>query len=243
MSEIRLSDAVEKRWELAVTTMCALAASTAWLYLLVGPMPMDMGMRWGSTEGALLVVMWSVMMLAMMLPSATGILKLVGQNRNAANAGRTAIAFSLGYFAVWSLASAGAAGLQWLLHNEGLMRAGMQTSSTVGGVVLIAAGLYQFHPLKQRCLVRCRDPLSFLMTSWRDGIGGAAQMGVKYGVVCAGCCWALMGVLFAVGIMNLLVVAALAALIVLEKMSSFGRQLSWVTGVGLVVCGILTFAG
>jgi predicted metal-binding membrane protein len=234
-----LSDAIERR-ELAVTAGCALVAGGAWLYLLVGPMPMDMGMRWGAAEGGLLVAMWSVMMLAMMLPSATGILKLVAQNRNGSNGGGVAIAFSFGYFAVWSLASAGAAGLQWLLHNEGLMRQEMQTSNTVGGIVLIIAGLYQFHPLKQSCLVRCRDPLSFLMTSWRDGVAGAAQMGMKYGLVCAGCCWALMTVLFAVGIMNLLAVAALAALIVLEKMSSFGRRLSRVTGAALVLGGLIT---
>jgi predicted metal-binding membrane protein len=167
-------------------------------------------------------------------------LALLANNQRTVNRGHTAFAFSAGYFIVWMVASTSAALLQWMLHNAGVMRDAMHLPVAVAGVLLIIAGVYQFLPLKDRCLARCRNPLSFLMSSWRDGTSGAVRMGIDYGVVCLGCCGALMVVLFAVGVMDLLAVAALAALVALEKMSSFGRQLSRVTGAALVLGGLVT---
>ncbi len=252
-----MTDSAEQRWHTIVTSVCAIVAGAAWLYLLIGPMPgmsmsvvtsgtpmqMAASTEWGATEALLLVVMWSVMMLAMMLPSATGIFSLLSRVGGEKNRGSTTLWFAAGYFSVWSAFSVIASGLQLVLHNVS------ETSTTipsgnalVGGAVLIVAGLYQFHPLKQSCLARCRSPLDFLMTSWRDGHAGAVRMGLSYGLVCTGCCWALMLVLFVLGIMNLLVVAALSAVIVLEKMSQSGRQLSRVTGAALIAGGLLTLA-
>jgi predicted metal-binding membrane protein len=247
----------EEKWHTIVTGVCAVVAGGAWLYLLIGPVPGmgssgdegAMGMQmaggaWSLTEGFLLVIMWSAMMLAMMLPSATGILPLLARVGSDKMRGSTTLWFAAGYFTIWSAFSVVAAALQLLLHNVGAMSETMQSANTVvGAAVLIFAGLYQFHPLKQSCLARCRRPLDFLMTSWRDGNSGAARMGLSYGLVCTGCCWALMLVLFVLGVMNLLVVAALSAVIVLEKMSRLGRQMSRVTGAALIAGGLLTLTG
>jgi predicted metal-binding membrane protein len=199
------------------------------------------GAVWGMTEAFLLVAMWSAMMLAMMLPSATGILPLLARVGGETNRSSTTLWFAAGYFSVWSALSAITAGLQLILHNVGAMTGAMQSANPfVGAALLIVAGAYQFHPLKQSCLARCRSPLDFLMTSWRDGNAGAVRMGFSYGLVCTGCCWVLMLVLFVLGIMNLLVVAALSAVIVLEKMWRLGPQLSRVTGVALIAGGLLS---
>ena len=251
-----MSDAREQKWHTIVTSVCAVVAGAAWVYLLIGPvpgmsssgdeslMPIEMARAaWGVTEALLLMMMWSAMMLAMMLPSATGILPLLSRVGGGKNPGSTTLWFAAGYFSVWLGFSAIAAALQLIFHNVGAMSGTMQwANSYVGAALLIIAGLYQFHPLKQSCLTRCRSPLDFLMTSWRAGNAGALRMGLSYGMVCTGCCWALMLVLFVLGIMNLLVVAALSAVIVLEKMSRSGRQLSRVTGAVLIVGGLLTLA-
>jgi predicted metal-binding membrane protein len=249
-----MSHADEQKWHTIVTGACAVIAGAAWLYLLIGPVPgmassgddgamqMQMaGAPWGATEAFLLVVMWSAMMLAMMLPSATGILPLLSRVGGEENRSSTTLWFAAGYFAVWSAFSAVTAGVQLVMHTLGMMSWTMQAANSfLGSLLLIVAGAYQFHPLKQSCLKRCRSPLDFLMTSWQDGNGGAVRMGVRYGLVCTGCCWVLMLVLFVLGIMNLLVVAALSAVIVLEKMWRLGPQLSRVTGVALIAGGLLT---
>ena len=112
-------------------------------------------------------------------------------------------------------------------------------TSTIAAAVLIAAGVYQLLPAKRACLVRCRSPLAFLMTRWRDGTFGALRMGVRHGAWCVGCCWALMTVLFAVGVMNLVAVAALSLFVLAEKTGPRGVLVARLGGAVLIGAGVL----
>jgi predicted metal-binding membrane protein len=146
--------------------------------------------------------------------------------------------FGLGYLAVWLAFSACATAAQWALHEGALLSPAMATSSTVvGGVILIAAGVYQLTPLKAGCLVGCRSPLGFLMSNWRDGTSGAFRMGFRHGIVCLGCCWALMAVLFVVGVMNLAWVGVLTLFILAEKIGPGGARVARAGGAVLIALG------
>jgi predicted metal-binding membrane protein len=148
--------------------------------------------------------------------------------------------FLLGYFVVWTLFSVVAVVAQWGLHAAALLSPTMvSTSSILGGVLLIAAGVFQWTPLKHACLNHCRSPLGFLMTEWREGKGGALVMGVKHGSYCVGCCWILMALLFAAGVMNLLWVAAIAAFVLTEKVLPRGDLVGRIAGGVLVLAGIV----
>src|ERR1044071_5243649 len=127
--------------------------------------------------------------------------------------------FLLGYLAVWTLFSFFAAISQWILHSVALLSPAMVATNPIfGGAVLIAAGAFQFTPIKDRCLAHCRSPLNFLMTDWKEGIAGAFGMGVKHGAYCTGCCWLLMLILFVAGVMNMWWVAAISVFVLLEKL-------------------------
>jgi predicted metal-binding membrane protein len=117
------------------------------------------------------------------------------------------------------------------------------TSPIVGGLLLVAAGVFQFTPLKQACLGRCRSPMGFLLSEWRGGRWGALTMGLKHGAYCVGCCWALMALLFVAGVMNLLWVAPIAVFVLLEKTAPMGEMLGRITGAALVVAGIALLVG
>jgi len=148
--------------------------------------------------------------------------------------------FGLGYLTVWVGFSACAALAQEALHRAAMLSPAMAASSPrLSGAILIAAGAYQLTPFKGACLTRCRSPLGFLMTSWRDGAFGAFRMGLAHGTYCLGCCWALMGVLFAVGVMNLLWVAALTVLVLIEKVGPWGHTVARVAGAAIIVFGIV----
>lgn len=197
---------------------------------------------WSTTEFLLTLAMWSVMMVAMMTPSAAPMILLYAsierkrQNQQSP-LGRTGL-FVAGYIVVWVLFSLAATAIQALLHQAALLSpAAAATSTALGGLLLIVAGLFQFSPLKYRCLHHCRSPLAFLLGEWRDGSGGAWWMGLRHGAYCLGCCWALMLLLFVAGVMNLLWVAALAALILLEKIAPAGLILGRVAGVGFLLWG------
>jgi predicted metal-binding membrane protein len=133
----------------------------------------------------------------------------------------------------------GAALAQWGLHRAALLSPAMASSSgRLTGAILIAAGAYQLTPWKSRCLTHCRSPLGFLMANWRDGIAGAFRMGFQHGAYCLGCCWALMCVLFAVGVMNLLWVAALTGFVLIEKVGRSGAMVARLAGAAMVIIGI-----
>ena len=194
-------------------------------------------------ELAALWTMWAVMMTAMMLASATPVALLVlatYRRRDGRTARLNSTAFVGGYLAVWTLFSAVAAAAQIALRHATLLSPEMTTTSRrVAAGVLIAAGLYQWLPIKTACLAHCQSPLAFLTRHWRDGARGAFAMGARHGAYCVGCCWMLMALLFVGGVMNLLWVAAIALFVLVEKQLRFGAWPSRVAGAALVVWGVV----
>lgn len=208
-------------------------------------MPMPQG--WGMTTVFLLFAMWAVMMVAMMLPSATPmILTFLTVNRRRDTSDRPLVPvafFVLGYLVVWTAFSAAATLAQWGLHYAALLSPAMAaTSPILSGGLLIAAGVFQLTPLKRACLKHCRSPLSFLIGEWRSGRVGAFVMGLRHGAWCLGCCWILMALLFVAGVMNLLWVAAIALFVMAEKILARGELLGRVTGVALLAGGAAIMA-
>ncbi|NUR55344.1 MAG: DUF2182 domain-containing protein [Acidobacteria bacterium] len=184
---------------------------------------------WDAPHLLLLWAMWAVMMTAMMLPSASPVILLAG-------GGGRASFLALGYVLVWAVFSVGATGLQWLLGRLLILTPMMEVSGRQAGAVLLAlAGVYQWTPLKRACLTTCQSPMVFLTQRWRSGPSGAFRMGVEHGVSCVGCCWALMLLLFAGGVMNLAVIAALTVFVAFEKLVPLGAWSTRVSGALLVV--------
>lgn len=195
-----------------------------------------------------LIAMWAVMMLAMMLPSALPmVLTFAAVGRNRQRTGRNYVpvaVFVAGYVVVWSGFSVVAAVAQWWLHRAALLSAAMvSTSGVLAGMVLIVAGIFQFTPLKNACLSRCRGTLEFVMTRWREGAAGALRMGIEHGAFCAGCCWALMALLFVLGVMNLFWVAALTGLVCFEKILPGRLRLPLLTGIVMLGAGLYLLGG
>jgi predicted metal-binding membrane protein len=236
----------------------ALITVLAWTYLLhldremsssmahdrmMTEMGMAMDMPRMSADVFFTFAMWGVMMIGMMAGPATPMLLLFAGMQRTRASGPVPMAlpsFGLGYLAVWTGFSACAAIAQEALHRAALLSPAMAASSPrVAGAILIAAGAYQLTPFKRACLTLCRSPLGFLVSSWRDGAGGAFRMGLSHGLYCLGCCWALMCVLFAVGVMNLLWVAGLTALVLLEKVGPLGAVAARVTGVIMIAVGVV----
>jgi predicted metal-binding membrane protein len=152
-------------------------------------------------------------------------------------------AFVLGYVVVWGVFSLVAGALQFGLDQAALLSPMMETTSiALAGSVLIAAGLYQWTPLKQACLRQCRSPLEFIVTQWRDGVRGAFAMGLRHGGYCLGCCWLLMLLLFVGGVMNLVWIAGLALFVLVEKLAPAGHWTGRAAGAGLVGWGFATLA-
>ena len=198
---------------------------------------------WGPVELLLTFVMWSVMMIAMMIPSAVPMILLFTKiNRTRVDREDSAFpmaTFVAGYLLVWTVLSALATLTQWGLHDAALLSPMMKSSSSLlSGGLLIAAGAYQWTPWKRACLIHCRSPLHFIMTEWRSGAFGALRMGFRHGVYCVGCCWALMAVLFVAGIMNLLWVAAVAAFVLAEKIVPRGELIGRIAGIVLMIVGL-----
>ena len=153
-------------------------------------MPMS---DWSAANWAAVFIMWAVMMAAMMLPTAMPMVSVFGTlNRSRGEAGRT-LAFVGGYLALWTAFGAAATAAQWALQTGGFLSPMIVSMSpALSGALLVIAGVFQFTPLKHACLRACRSPLGFLVTDWRDGLWGAARMGIRHGLYCLGCCWALM---------------------------------------------------
>lgn len=254
--------ALLKRDRLVIALAIAFTAVVAWFYLLNEARRMNAtgvchcaGMKMGGPDlaswsiGSLLplFLMWAVMMVAMMLPSAAPMLltfAAVARNRRRNDRPYVSVSvFAAGYLAIWCLFSLLAAIAQWLLHRAALLSPAMLSSSALlGGCLLLAAGIFQFTPFKKRCLTHCRAPLDFIMTRWREGRSGAFRMGVEHGAFCAGCCWALMALLFILGVMNILWIAALTIVVALEKMLSRAEWFSAASGLALVCWGIWVMA-
>jgi predicted metal-binding membrane protein len=214
---------------------------------MMAKMGMSMDRPWTATDVFFTFTMWAVMMVGMMTGTAAPMLLLFAR-AHAARGKRgipgAVLMFGLGYTIVWVAFSAGAALAQWVLHLTAMLTPAMTASSgRLAGGILVAAGAYQLTPVKGACLTRCRSPLGFLMTNWRAGSLGALRMGLLHGVYCLGCCWLLMCLLFVVGVMNLVWVAALTAFVLVEKIGPFGPTVARVAGASMIVFGILGIAG
>lgn len=206
---------------------------------------------WTPGYALLMSVMWFVMMAAMMLPSAAPMVLMYarvyrqGEARGQIAAARMPVSeFAGGYLAVWLGFSLAATALQYALEQSGLVD-GMwmwSLSRYLTAALLIAAGLYQLTPLKQACLTQCRSPAAFLSANWQSGPKGAFRLGLKHGLYCLGCCWVLMLLLFAGGVMNLFWIAGLSALVLLEKLAPFGARLAKPIGLVLIAAGIAVAA-
>ncbi len=195
---------------------------------------------WDAAHIVLLWAMWAVMMTAMMLPTAAPLILLYAatarKNAEASNVAQRVYAVAGGYLVIWISFSVLATALQRVLASARVLTPMMEASSArAGAVVLAVAGLYQLTPLKRACLHACRSPLGFMVQRWYRGTSGAFRLGVEHGAHCLGCCWALMLILFAGGVMNLAVIVALTAWVMVEKLAPFGERTPIVSGVGLLV--------
>ena len=236
--------------------MLTIATVTAgcWAYLIAvhaamgtmgSSLAMPMTAAWTAADAALMWVMWAVMMAAMMLPSATPMFAAYSRTLRSprANMHGSTVAFAGGYVALWSSVAVLATGLQWLLHRVALVDAmGASTSRWLAASVLVAAGTYQFTALKHTMLSRCRSPLGFLLNEWRDGRVGGFVMGLHHGVLCLGCCWALMGLLFVLGVMNLWWIVVLATAVLVEKFTR-SDLVPRVLGTVMIVGGLVVAVG
>lgn len=191
---------------------------------------------WAGATLLPLFLMWAEMMVAMMLPSATPMILTVAKvQRNRREQERPFVAtgiFVFGYLVVWTGFSAFAALMQWILHAKALLSPMMVgTSPLLGGGLLIAAGIFQWSPLKNACLAGCCSPLKFLMADWREGKCGAFTMGLRHGVHCMGCCWFLMLLLFVAGVMNVWWIAVITILVLIEKVVPRGLFFGKIAGI------------
>ena len=223
----------------------------AWTWIVVmardmsGPMTgasaWMMTAAWDFQHLLLLWAMWAVMMGGMMLPSAAPTIVMYGAMARRSvepSAVWQIYALAVGYLTVWTGFSLGATILQRVLAALLLVTPMMELNSPwLGATLLLIAGLYQITPLKQACLQTCQSPLQFLMSRWRPGATGAFRMGVQHGVYCVGCCWALMLMLFAGGVMNLTVIATLTAFVAFEKLLPLGMLGARLSGVLLIATG------
>ena len=201
-----------------------------------------MSSTWDARHVLMLAAMWTVMMVAMMLPSAAPMLLLyiAVVRRSGEGAARlNAYLLAGGYLFVWTLFSVAAALGQRVLTGISIVSPMMAlTSPTVGAVALLVVAAYQFTPVKRGCLDVCRSPLSLITRYWRPGARGAFTMGVRHGLFCFGCCWALMLLLFVGGVMNAWVVGGLTLFVLIEKITPIGRAASYVGGAVLAVIGV-----
>jgi predicted metal-binding membrane protein len=200
-----------------------LATAVAWIFVIATSSDDEMDML--PSAGAY-VGTWTVMMAAMMLPSVAPFALLYARGATSASAPGFLAA---GYLSVWALIGIPAYAIDRALGMD---------HPTATAAVLIAAGLYQFSPLKDACLRRCRTPADFLIQHWHPGLRGAFRIGAEHGMFCVGCCIGLMAVLVIAGGMGLVWVAAIALVVAAEKLSPYGRQVALAGGVALIAAGI-----
>jgi predicted metal-binding membrane protein len=223
-------------------------AGLAWAYLFslsqdmsgMGDMP-GMAMPSAPAPFLLTVTMWAVMMIGMMLPSAMPMMLLftMVQRKQGKQPVLTTGTFAIGYLLIWGGFAVVAAALQVELGQMALLSPSLAFVSTrLAGLTFLLAAAYEFSPFNNRCLTQCSSPLSFITVHWRPGIGGALRMGVVHGAFCVGCCWALMLLLFTAGVMNLLWVAVLAVLVLVQKLLPYQRATTMVTGGAMLIVGV-----
>jgi predicted metal-binding membrane protein len=264
-------ETVLQRDRLIVGGALALLSALAWGYLLWLAADMQMGGRdmsnfrmipaglgimvpggspWSAVEVALVFAMWAVMMVGMMTPSAAPMILIYTRvARHAAIADQPFAAtawFAAGYLLAWTAFALLATVAQWALDRAFLLDSRTASASgLLGGIVLIAAGAYQWTPVKAACLAKCQSPLLFIQRhgGFRRERTGSLLLGLRHGVYCVGCCWVLMAILFVGGVMNVLWIAFLAALVLVEKIPSAGRLVARLAGLVLLGAGAWLLAG
>ena len=249
--------AVLKRDRVVILSALFATAALAWRYLLhvardmhamdMGAMGMGAVMPnvrpWTAVDFIMMFLMWSTMMVAMMIPTAAPMIlafATISRRRHEQQLPYVPTAIFVGtYILVWCGFSLVATLANWALHHGGFMSSMMGSAvPSVGGLLLIAAGVFQWTPLKHACLGRCRTPIGFLMTEWREGYRGAVTMGLRHGSICLVCCWALMALLFVLGVMNIVWIAALTVFVLLEKVGPKTLWVSRASGAFLVAWGL-----
>jgi predicted metal-binding membrane protein len=239
----------------AIWTVLALLTLISWLYLFwtpstttnvspaMGSMPgmiMPQTAAWNFSATMAMFAMWVIMMIAMMIPSASPAITIYARALHMRGVPfvRPVFGFVMGYVIAWSVFSVVATMGQLLLQKYAFLSHNLRLDAVYGGAVLALAGLYQISPFKTACLRHCRSPLGFLMAYWRDGTVGATMMGLRHGLYCIGCCWLLMMLLFVAGVMNLLWIAALSFFVLIEKVIPAGRAIAGAAGIAMVAAGI-----
>ena len=199
---------------------------------------------WKAIEFAFVFAMWAVMMVGMMAPSAAPMVLMYARVGRQGRAEGKPFAptgwFAAGYFLVWTGFSLAATTVQWGLEQAALLDSQMASASNaLGGIVLVLAGVYQWTPLKDACLAQCQSPLGFLLRhgGFRSDATGCLVLGMRHGAYCVGCCWLLMALLFVGGVMNVLWIALLALLVLVEKLAPFGRWVARTAGIACVAAG------
>jgi predicted metal-binding membrane protein len=218
----------------------------SWLYLFSMSMPKSMitmqTQTWNADYFLMMFMMWAIMMIGMMLPSVMPTVfiyaaiarKSAAEDKPIAPTG----AFVCGYIVMWIFFSLFATTAQWGLDRAALLSPMMVSNSIgLGATLIIAAGIYQWLPIKDRCLHQCRSPVDFITTHWRQGTLGAFRMGLSHGVFCLGCCWVLMSLLFVGGVMNLLWIAVITLFVLLEKVLPLGDKGGRVVGLIMIAVG------
>ena len=236
-----------ERWVTATLLVVIPVACWTWIVLMardmygsmLGPSAWMMTATWDAPHLLLLWAMWAVMMTAMMLPSAAPLILLYAgalRSRGVEHAGWRIYTMAAGYLFVWTLFSIAATALQRVLSAALVLTPMMEPAvPVVAASILALAGLYQLTPLKSACLRVCRSPLAYLLQHWGAGDSkAAARIGIGHGVFCLGCCWAMMLLLFAGGVMNLILILALTLWVLVEKAAPFGAHTARVTGVALL---------
>lgn len=198
---------------------------------------------WSAWDLATAVAMWGVMMVAMMLPVVSPwilVFSKVARERDLRPSPFPAVrAFLAGYGAVWLAYTLAAAAAQFVMQRVALVSGdSIVTNPLVAAGLLLAAGVYQWTPLRDACMSHCRSPLGFFLTTWREGRWGSVVMGAKHGLYCVGCCWAVMALSFVFGVMNLLWMALVTAFLLVEKVTSIGPWMSKMAGAALIACSL-----
>ena len=272
MTDSTISEQLLRKDRLIVLAGLGLLCAISWVWIILGagtgmsassmstwqfPPPagmksMAMPMGWSVSYWIVMLFMWWIMMIAMMIPSAAPMVLLYARaTRHAQKQGTMesaaipTAAFTAGYLVSWLVFSIFAVSLQWGLEKAGMVHSMMMwsTNTTLSAAFLILAGIYQLSPLKHVCLNHCRSPVEFLSRNWRKGRIGAFRMGFHHGLFCVGCCWFLMALLFAGGIMNLVWIAGLAILVLLEKFIPYGHWFARITGALMLAGGAVLLIG
>ena len=197
---------------------------------------------WGVGGFSVVALMWAAMVLAMMLPSAGPMILTYAEiAETAVRKGQKIVSpllIAAGYTVIWLGFASVATLAQFVFTRAALLDTGMASVSFLfSGAIFIAAGVYQFSALKHACLTQCRQPFPFFFAHWQTTARGVFKLGLQQGLYCLGCCWAMMLVMFAVGVMNVIWMAALGIIMALEKIAQ-GNRLTYVTGAALIALGV-----